>query len=162
MAVEYRPYFDQVIDELENRLDINRSIELESREPSFRNLLQRGCPSQGCGNNSHDKMRRYISENGKLLGILCLKCNIEWLLKNSDGDVTNESGESIDENGVFYRSIPWAKKAFESLQVHNRTVINQLSQLHKGDHFAFERPYLIFHHGIVVQVDLENGRFEVC
>lgn len=115
------------------------------------------CP---CGNDDPLKIRRYIfPDDNQFLGILCVNCNQEWLADDSDTEVDEENTWMLGQY-ILRKHHSKPIKVQPDLAPHSRTKIRDLSLLKRGDHFAFKRPYIIWHHGIVNEVDAENNRFE--
>lgn len=115
------------------------------------------CP---CGNDDPLKIRRYIfPDDNQFLGILCVNCNQEWLADDSDTEVDEENTWMLGQY-ILRKHHSKPIKVQPDFAPHSRTKIRDLSLLKRGDHFAFKRPYIIWHHGIVNEVDAENNRFE--
>lgn len=120
--------------------------------------LQEACL---CGNNNPFKIRRYYTEQDQFLGILCEACNHEWLNEYAMPRDPEDEVDGINLGGHnLHRHMPRARQFDADLQVNARTIVEDLSQLKPGDHFAYQRPYVIWHHGIVKRVDKQNRRFE--
>ena len=129
---------------------------MSTSPPCGHRRLRYGC---SCGNREPLKIKRYVYKE-EFMGILCEKCKVEWL-------VTQETGH--DDNHIQFGNYTLRKNTPEQVKKDapcdispdRRTRISDVSELQEGDHFAFHRPYLIWHHGIVVNVDKSKDRFEV-
>ena len=133
-------------------------------------------PRCTCGNAAPEKFLRYFnklacnaSESGKhthprdsfcpgeeLLGLQCQKCSTEWLRK--EFLVKNEAdtrGPHMNLAGVILKKR--TQMTYTPCSCCPNTVpIHFIVKLKPGDHICWHRTYFIWHHAVIIEVDLNN------
>ena len=119
-----------------------------------------------CGNSDTARFRRYWDgdeEGQSLLGVSCAPCGQGWLqgeYLNTEGEGRLVFGESELRKNV---TVPDAVQT--SLQVRgSRTKIgrNDIHLLKPADHITWHRPYIIWHHQIILEVNIHNRKVLVA
>ena len=119
-----------------------------------------------CGNSDISRFRRYWDgdeEEQSLLGVACAPCGQEWLQEeyvNTEGEGRLLFGES-----EFRENVTVPDKVQTSLQVKgSRTKIgrNDIHFLKPADHITWHRPYIIWHHQIILEVNMHNRKVLVA
>ena len=132
--------------------------------PQPRTILTNEC---SCGNKDKRKFHRYFYED-EVIGAFCKKCEQEWLQKrlaSGDKDIVLQFGATGRHSELFRNRKPEYKvsgafQAYSShIPVRNKNLFNEYFDI--GDHVAWRRPYGIWHHAIVVNVNDLPGMMEV-
>ncbi|XP_031568694.1 uncharacterized protein LOC116303309 [Actinia tenebrosa] len=122
-----------------------------------------------CGNNDATKFRHYLDRDRdhEHLGSFCLKCEREYVKAEFILDDVKKDEANVLELGKeeFYQ----AERLDTTDGVHfvhpRKTKIERLDlfgdYLKPGDHIAWERPYIIWHHALVLDIDVANGKVQV-
>ena len=118
-----------------------------------------------CGNSDSVKFRRYLDneDDGDLLGVACTPCGQEWLREeylSTEGQRKLVFGDLELKEHV---NEPHEVQA--SLQVNgSRTKIgrNDFHCLKAAEHITWHRPYIIWHHGIILDIDIHGRRLQVA
>ncbi|OWF37760.1 uncharacterized protein LOC110467060 [Mizuhopecten yessoensis] len=114
-----------------------------------------------CGNDQTEDLHDYGQS-----GVFCKRCKTEWLSDES----TNPGPNSVrNDLGVprlrVYRSRHVCRYGLHENNVllvqSSRRRIFDLSELDVGDHIAFSRPYVVWHHCIVTRVDANDSTLQV-
>lgn len=120
-----------------------------------------------CGNNDAVKFRHY-KDNDEILGAYCLKCKGEYLQESFLlGDVATDQRNAELELGMkkLYRRAEIIDQTDSGVHmVHpQKTKIEDRNgkDLKPGDHIAWERPYIIWHHALVTAIDPVSGKVQV-
>ena len=123
-----------------------------------------------CGNSDTARFRRYWDGNGDgddedqaLLGVACAPCGQEWL----QGEYVNIEGEErlVFGESEFRENVTVPDAVQTSLQVRgSRTKIghNEIHILKAGDHITWHRPYIIWHHAVILEVNVHTGQAHVA
>ncbi|XP_060078467.1 uncharacterized protein LOC132557956 [Ylistrum balloti] len=115
------------------------------------------CP---CGNDEPSRFLVYEQS----LGVFCKRCKKEWLSN------TEINPDSTDEGPGVKRVRVYRPRDTSQYKLHENNVLmvqssrireTDISQLKIGDHIAFHRPYIIWHHGIVTRVHTNENAVEV-
>lgn len=126
--------------------------------------LVNGAKCIHCDNSDSSKFRHYY-DGDELLGVFCVKCKCEFLQETLlVSPLVSPSQENCLELGKekFYKKTVAFDTPDSSVHmVHpEKTAITNLSlcadYLKPGDHIAWERPYLIWHHALVNAVYTES------
>ena len=120
-----------------------------------------------CGNNDAVTFRHYY-DNDEHLGFYCLICKREYLKEIFIlDDVKKEKGNVIELGREEYYQAERLDQVDSGVHtVHPRkTPIDNLDlfgeYLKPGDHIAWERPYIIWHHALVIDIDVVSGKVRV-
>ena len=128
--------------------------------------LANGAKCIQCDNSDASKFRRYYDRDiDEFLGVFCVKCECEYL---KEALLVSPSQENCLDLGKehFYKKTVAIDTTYSSVHmVHpTRTEITNLSlfadYLKPGDHIAWKRPWVIWHHALVTAVDTERNDFE--
>ena len=127
--------------------------------------LVNGAKCIQCDNSDSSKFRHYF-DGDERLGVFCVKCKCEYLQETL---LVSPSQENCLELGkeTFYKNTVAIDTPDSSVHmVHPaRTAITNLSlcadYLKPGDHIAWERPYVIWHHALVSAVYTERNTVKV-
>ena len=128
--------------------------------------LANGAKCIQCDNSDASKFRRYYDRDiDEFLGVFCVKCECEYL---KEALLVSPSQENCLDLGKehFYKKAVAIDTTYSSVHmVHpTRTEITNLSlfadYLKPGDHIAWKRPCVIWHHALVTAVDTERNDFE--
>ena len=119
-----------------------------------------------CGNSDTARFRRYWEgdeEEQSLLGVACAPCGQEWL----QGEYINTEGEGrlVFGESEFRKNVTVPDEVQTSLQVRgSRTKIgsNDIHILKPADHITWHRPYIIWHHQIILEVNIHNRKVLVA
>ena len=120
------------------------------------------CP---CGNS---EFRRYleVDDEGnatRLLGVGCLSCGQEWLREkypNTEGERRLIFGElELRENITVRDEI---QTAFQVRGSRTKIGHNDIHLLRKGDHITWHRPWIIWHHAVILEVNLHTRQVNVA
>ena len=109
-----------------------------------------------CGNKDAVKFRQYRHEE-ELLGAYCLKCDREYLKKSFLlSDITEEERGAGLQLGKekLYQAEKLDQTDSAVHMVHpKKTQIGEWNRkiLKAGDHIAWQRPYIIWHHALVIE-----------
>ncbi len=99
-------------------------------------------------------------ESNELLGIYCKQCNTEWLRPEHLSTLSsrNEDDCMMVDGVIFFRNNPIEPVVSSRFQAPlPKTKITSIEQLNPGDHITWERVYVIWHHAIVIEVNVERG-----
>ena len=122
-----------------------------------------------CGNSDTARFRRYWDGNGggddedqALLGVACAPCGQEWL----QGEYVNTEGEErlVFGESEFRENVTVPDAVQTSLQVRgSRTKIghNEIHILKAGDHITWHRPWIIWHHAVILEVNVHTRQAHV-
>lgn len=123
-----------------------------------------------CGNNDAVKFRHYCDrdDDDKHLGSFCLECKREYLKEIFILDDIEKDGANVLklDREEFYQAERLDTTDSGVHDVHPRkTPIENLDlfgdNLKPGDHIAWQRPYSIWHHALVSDIDVVNGKIRV-
>lgn len=118
-----------------------------------------------CDNSDPAKFRPYF-DGDERLGVFCVKCKCEYLQETLLVSPGQENCVELG-NETFYKKTVAIDTPDSSVHlVHPaRTAITNLSLcadlLKPGDHIAWDRPYGISHHAVVIAVNTERNTVEV-
>ena len=92
-----------------------------------------------------------------MLGVACAPCGQEWL----QGEYVNTEGEErlVFGESEFRENVTVPDAVQTSLQVRgSRTKIghNEIHILKAGDHITWHRPYIIWHHAVILEVNVHG------
>ena len=127
--------------------------------------LANGAKCIQCDNSDVTKFRRYF-DGDELLGAFCVECKCEYLKETFLVSPSKENCLELGEDN-FYKKTETIDTTDSSVHmVHpTRTEITNLSlcsdYLKPGDHIAWRRPYLIWHHALVTAVKTESNKVRV-
>lgn len=127
--------------------------------------LANGAKCIQCNNSDASKFRRYY-DGDELLGAFCVKSECEYLKETLLVSPIQENCLDLG-NETFYKKTVAIDTPDSSVHmVHpTRTEITNLSlcadYLKPGDHIAWKRPYVIWHHALVTAVDTERNKVRV-
>ena len=121
-----------------------------------------------CGNNDPAKYRCYIRKrDDKRIGKICIECQKEWLIPEY---ITSQNSHVPDSENphdpdTLLENKPIEPEVCSSFQVQcGKTKVDLkyfAYQLTVGDHVTWHRPYLIWHHAIVIGINAEKGTIQV-
>ncbi|XP_033746152.1 uncharacterized protein LOC117331519 [Pecten maximus] len=112
-----------------------------------------------CGNR-HPKRFLYYQP----FGIFCRCCNTEWLSDNTANPDSAEDGPRVPRLRMYrFRDVSRHELHENNVLLvqSSRSRVTDINQLVVGDHIAFHRPYVIWHHCIVIEVNAEDSTLEV-
>lgn len=127
--------------------------------------LANGAKCIQCDNSDASKFLRYY-DGDELLGAFCLKCECEYLTETLLVSPSQENCLELGKEKFYKRTVAIDTTDSSVHMVHPiRTEITNLSlfadYLKPGDHIAWRRPYLIWHHALVTAVDTERNKVRV-
>ncbi|KAH3850836.1 hypothetical protein DPMN_093311 [Dreissena polymorpha] len=113
-----------------------------------------------CGQTS---FREYIDQSKKeLIGVNCTPCGKEWL--KGEYVTGNRDARIVFQSQELFHHENRLEQEQEVFQVRgNRTQLpgEDWKFLQPGDHITWHRPYIIWHHAIVVNVDMPGRRLQL-
>ena len=127
--------------------------------------LAHGVKCIQCNNSDVTKIRRYF-DGDELLGVFCVECKCEYLKETLLVSPSQENGLELGEE-KFYKKTETIDTTDSSVHIvyPTRTEITNLSlcadYLKPGDHIAWRRPYLIWHHALVTAVETGSNKVRV-
>lgn len=127
--------------------------------------LANGAKCVQCDNRDATKFRRYF-DGDELLGVLCVKCECEYLKETLFVSPSQGNGLDLGEETFYKKTVAIDTTDSSVHMVHpTRTEITNLNlcadYLKPGDHIAWRRPYAIWHHALVTAVDTERNQVRV-
>lgn len=127
--------------------------------------LVNGTKCVQCDNSDSSKFRHYY-DGDELLGVFCVKCKCEYLQESLIVSPSQENCLELGKETFYMKTVDIDTPDSSVHMVHPaRTAITNLSlcadYLKPGDHIAWERPYLIWHHALVNAVCTERNKVEV-
>ena len=127
--------------------------------------LVNGAKCIQCDNSDSSKFWHYI-DGDESLGVCCVKCKCEYLQETLLVSPSQENGLELGKETFYKKAVAIDTPDSSVHMVHPaRRAITDLSlcadYLKPGDHIAWERPYLIWHHAIVSDVNTESNTVEV-
>ncbi|XP_033754570.1 uncharacterized protein LOC117337612 [Pecten maximus] len=105
-----------------------------------------------CKERDPSKLKHYIDSNNRRIGWFCTKCGVESLVQeyitgvNSD-HLSRRQPRGLEQNAVFQVQCP-------KTEVDLRHYADILKP---GDHVTWHRPYIIWHHAIVSEINARNN-----
>lgn len=127
--------------------------------------LANGAKCNQCDNSDASKFRRYY-DGDELLGAFCVKCECEYLEEALLVSPSQENCLYLGKENFYKKTVAIDTTDSSVHMVHpTRTEITNLSlcanYLKPGDHIAWKRPYVIWHHALVTAVDTERNKVRV-
>lgn len=127
--------------------------------------LANGAKCIQCDNSDASKFRRYY-DGDELLGAFCVKCECEYLKEALLVSPSKENCLYLGKENFYKKTVAIDTTDSSVHMVHPaRTEITNLSlcadYLKPGDHIAWKRPYVIWHHALVTAVDTERNKVRV-
>ena len=127
--------------------------------------LANGAKCIQCDNSDASKFRRYY-DGDELLGAFCVKCECEYLKEALLVSPSKENCLYLGKENFYKKTVAIDTTDSSVYMVHPaRTEITNLSlcadYLKPGDHIAWKRPYVIWHHALVTAVDTERNKVRV-
>lgn len=127
--------------------------------------LANGAKCIQCDNSDASKFRRYY-DGDELLGAFCVKCECEYLKEALLVSPSQENCLYLGKENFYKKAVAIDTTDSSVHMVHpTRTEITNLSlcadYLKPGDHIAWKRPYVIWHHALVTAVDTERNKVRV-
>ena len=127
--------------------------------------LANGAKCIQCDNSDASKFRRYY-DGDELLGAFCVKCEWEYLKEALLVSPSQENCLYLGKENFYKKTVAIDTTDSSVHMVHpTRTEITNLSlcadYLKPGDHIAWKRPYVIWHHALVTAVDTERNKVRV-
>ena len=101
-----------------------------------------------------------------VMGVSCVKCECEYLQETLLVSPSPENGLELGKEKFYKKTVAIDTADSSVHMIHPaRRAITNLSlctdYLKPGDHIAWERPYLIWHHAIVNDFNTESNTVEV-
>ena len=127
--------------------------------------LANGAKCIQCDNSDASKFRRYY-DGDELLGAFCVKCECEYLKEALLVSPSKENCLYLGKENFYKKTVAIDTTDSSVHMVHPaRTEITNVSlcadYLKPGDHIAWKRPYVIWHHALVTAVDTERNKVRV-
>lgn len=127
--------------------------------------LANGAKCIQCDNSDASKFRRYY-DGDELLGAFCVKCECEYLKEALLVSPSKENCLYLGKENFYKKTVAIDTTDSSVYMVHPaRTEITNVSlcadYLKPGDHIAWKRPYVIWHHALVTAVDTERNKVRV-
>lgn len=128
-----------------------------------------------CGNDYSTSFWKYKDKYGHILGVFCRCCQTEWLSDTVLPRQQRSNRPAVPALRLYKtRPLPGVPENNTLLVQSSRVRILDLHQLAIGDHIAFHRPYVIWHHCIlcgvhpsantldIINWQEENGSVQIC
>ena len=127
--------------------------------------LANGAKCIQCDNSDASKFWRYY-DGDELLGAFCVKCKCEYLKEALLVSPSQENCLNLGKENFYKKTVAIDTTDSSVHMVHpTRTEITNLSlcthYLKPGDHIAWKRPYVIWHHALVTAVDTKRNEVQV-
>ncbi|WAR23267.1 hypothetical protein MAR_036936 [Mya arenaria] len=109
----------------------------------------------------NQSLSQYLDDEA-LMGVNCTSCEQEWLreeyLNQSGGERNIFNGKSLTEQK---NPLEKEQEQFQVKGSRTRIEADNFYILKPGDHISWHRPYIIWHHAIVIEIDIENKRIHI-